>query len=127
MSDDGSDGRGAAARYWSAIWALLFSGMWFYVAVAAFLLIVWSRGWDATFRSGDAYLYLLGVAISVIGEIGIELAQGGAKDLLGSGSRVLRGPERAGFDPILVAGEGLGCDSTATCSRCLSRPGIAVS
>jgi hypothetical protein len=45
------------------------------------MAIVIFRGWDETFRSGEAYLYLIGVTVAVLGEVGIELAENGTKGI----------------------------------------------
>jgi hypothetical protein len=71
MSDEKSNGR--------IVW---FQIAWVWgVAFAPFMLIVIFRGWDETFRSGEAYLYLIGVTVAVLGEVGIELAENGTKGI----------------------------------------------
>jgi len=71
-----------SAGKWYANKVFAFNGLWFWgVAIVPFLLIVIFRGWDETFRTGEAYLYLMGVTVAVLGEVGIELAENGIKSL----------------------------------------------
>jgi hypothetical protein len=86
MSDTGSDGKRSFLSEFKRIWnenkGLMLSCIWFWgVGFAPFMLIVIFRGWDGTFRSGEAYLYLIGVTVAVLGEVGIELIANGTKDL----------------------------------------------
>jgi hypothetical protein len=67
---------------WNKNKAFVFNSLWFWgVAIVPFVLIVIFRGWDETFRSGEAYLYLIGVTVAVLGEVGIELAENGISSL----------------------------------------------
>jgi hypothetical protein len=61
---------------------ILLVSLWFYgVAVAPFVLIVIFHGWNTTFRGGEAYLYLIGVTVAVLFEVGVGLIEDGAKKL----------------------------------------------
>lgn len=87
MTDEEPEGQRTALEltwnaYWNAYMKLIPSFVWFYgVAVLPFILIVAFRGWDETFRTGEAYLYLIGVTIAVVGENVIELFENGTRGL----------------------------------------------
>lgn len=83
MSDEKSDGRRPSPwRFWNENKRIILRIVWFWVvAFGPFMLIVIFRGWDETFRSGEAYLYLIGVTVAVLGEVGIELAENGTKSI----------------------------------------------
>jgi hypothetical protein len=71
-----------AKRLWNAWMQLVPSSVWFwFAAVVPFLLIVLLRGWNDTFQTGDAYLYLMGVAVTALAEVGIELGEKGIKGI----------------------------------------------
>ena len=90
-------------RAWAAYMQMVPSSAWFWlVAVVPFMLVVGFRGWDETFRTGEAYLYLIGVTIAVFGEIGLELSERG-----------LEGIKRLGAQPAARAVFGL-CAALAT-------------
>jgi hypothetical protein len=56
--------------------------LWYYiVGIGPFVLIVTLRGWDETFRTGEAYLYLIGLVVAVFGEVLIEFLEEGRKRL----------------------------------------------
>lgn len=60
---------------------------WIYVvAFAPFFLIVFFRGWNATFRTGEAYLYMLGLTVGVVGETILELRTHGVQSIRGIAS-----------------------------------------
>jgi hypothetical protein len=56
--------------------------LWGYIiALVPFILIVVFRGWDETFRTGEAYMYLLGLTAAVIGENFIGIYEHGPKKI----------------------------------------------
>jgi hypothetical protein len=74
---------------------IILVSLWFWgVAIVPFVLIVVFRGWNATFRSGEAYLYLLGVTVAVLFEVGLGLIENGTKELK-------RLPPKAKFGAII--------------------------
>ena len=83
MSGKKSDGwRPSPWRLWNGDKEVWLSGVWFWVvALVPFILIVIFRGWNETFRSGEAYLYLIGLTVAVLGEVGIELAENGTQGI----------------------------------------------
>jgi hypothetical protein len=61
---------------------LLLSSLWFWgVGIVPFVVIVIFHGWNDTFRGGEAYLYLIGATVAVLGEVGIDLIENGTKAL----------------------------------------------
>jgi hypothetical protein len=61
---------------------LILSSLWFWgVGIVPLAFIVIFRGWNETFRSGEAYLYLIGATVAVLGEVGIDLIENGTKSL----------------------------------------------
>ena len=74
-----SAARDAAADDLEAFWIYV-------VALVPFFLIVFFRGWNATFRTGEAYLYMLGLTVGVAGETVIELRTHGVRSIRGIAS-----------------------------------------